>query len=171
MLCPTVAPPGISSGPRPLPSRLASPGAAGVRGTGGVREALSEGFACRMRGKALGVYSSQNSRPRETFHEGSFLCEVPQISVGDELAAASLPFSGSKPRDLLHQMRVATSNNHFACRRPWAETTTCWLPGVNEHLVFLLEVQSIARGQRSGKPLARVGSVAFLYCTLTTGYP
>lgn len=22
-----------------------------------------------------------------------------------------------------------------------------------------------------GKPLARVGSVAFLYCTLTTGYP
>lgn len=118
MLCLTVAPAGISSAPRPLPSRLAFPGAAGVPGTGGVREALSEGFACRMRGKAVGFCSSQNSRPQETFLEGSFLCEVPQISVGDGLAAASLPFSGSKARYLHHQIRVATSNNLFACRRP-----------------------------------------------------
>lgn len=33
--------------------------------------------------------------------------------MGDELAAASLPFSGSKTRDLHHQGNVAASNNLF----------------------------------------------------------
>lgn len=74
MLCPTAARAGISSAPCLLPSRPVAHGAAAVRGTGDVREALSEGFACRMRGKAVGFYSQppEIAVPEKLFTRGVF---------------------------------------------------------------------------------------------------